>query len=124
MNQTYLAFYFAVCYNLSKRIIGGEYQMLIKGIVEEMFDKEAIVVFEEYNDVSFWFNRKDLPVDTQEGDIIDIETSDDFQIPAKHSIKEPYESDGMFRVVRIDHEENKRRDEAISRSLHKLHHGW
>jgi len=98
--------------------------MLIKGIVEEMFDNEAIVVLEEYNNTSFWLNLKDLPEDTQEGDIIDIETSNDFQIPTKHSIKEPYESDGMFRVVRIDHEENKRRDEAIRRSLHKLHHGW
>ena len=98
--------------------------MLIKGLVEEIFDNEAIVILEEYNDVSFWFNLKDLPEGTQEGDIIDIETPNDFQIPTKHSIKEPYESDGMFRCIRIDHEENKRRDEAIRRSLHKLHHGW
>ena len=98
--------------------------MLINGIVEEMFDNEAIVVLEEYNDVSFWFNFKDLPKGTQKGDIIDIEAPDDFQIPTRHSIKEPYESDDMFRSIRIDHGENKKRDEAICRSLHKLHHGW
>ena len=89
-----------------------------------MFDNEAIVVLEEYNDVSFWFNLKDLPEGTQEGDIIDIETPGDIHIPTKHSIREPYESDGMFRCIRIYHEENKRRDESIRRSLHKLHHGW
>jgi len=44
-----LVFHFAVCYNLLKYIIGGEDKMLIKGIIEEMFDNEAIVIFEEYN---------------------------------------------------------------------------
>lgn len=96
--------------------------MEIKGIIEEIFDNHAIVVFEDYNDVSFWFDVKDLPEGAREDDIIDIDVPDDFTIPKEHSLKEPYESNGLLKGIRIDHEENKRRDEAIRRVMRELGH--
>ena len=96
--------------------------MEIQGIVEEIFDNEAVVVLEDYNDVSFWFDLKDLPEGAREDDIIDIYAPDDVVIPTERSIKEPYESDGLFKGLRIDHEENKRWDEAIRRMLREFGH--
>jgi hypothetical protein len=100
----------------------GEPKMIIEGIIEEIFDKYAIVVFEDYNNVSFWFDIKDLPEDAREDDIIDIDVPDDFVIPTEHSLKEPYDSDGLLKGIRIDHEENKRRTEAIHQMLREFGH--
>ena len=96
--------------------------MLIKGLVEEIFDNYAIVIFEDYNNVSFWFDKKDLSEGTREDDVIDVYAPDDAVIPTERSIKEPYESNGLFKGIRIDHEENKRRDEAIRRKLREFGH--
>jgi hypothetical protein len=94
--------------------------MQIQGIIEEIFDNHAIVVFEDHNDVSFWFDVKDLPEGAREDDIIDIYVPDDFPIPTEHSLKEPYESHGLLKGIRIDHEENQRRAEAIRIVMRKL----
>ena len=96
--------------------------MLIKGLIEEIFDNYAIVIFEDYNNASFWFDIKDLPEGAREDDIIDIDVPDDFVIPTERSIKEPYESNGLLKGIRIDHEENKRRDEAIRQKLREFGH--
>jgi hypothetical protein len=96
--------------------------MEIKGIIEEVFDNEAIVVLEDYDDVTFWFDKKGLPEGAGEGDIIDIYVPDDVVIPTEHSLKEPYESDGQFQIIRIDHEEKERRIETIKRMRRELGH--
>jgi len=94
--------------------------MLIKGLVEEILDNYAIVVFEDYDDISFWFDKKDLPEGAREGVLIDIEAPDDAVIPTEHSIKEPYESNGLFRGIRVDYEETERRTEVSKNLLRKL----
>jgi len=96
--------------------------MLVKGIFEEMNDNDVIVVLEDYNNVSFWVALNDLPEGVQEGDIIDIEVPDDFQIPTERSLEEPYESEGRFRGVGIDHEETERRNAEVRRLLRELGH--
>jgi hypothetical protein len=96
--------------------------MEIKGIIEEIFNNYAIVVFEDYNNVSFWFDVKDLPEDAREGVIIDIYAPDDAVIPTEHSIKEPYESNGQFRGIRVDSEETERRLGIIRQKLREFGH--
>ena len=96
--------------------------MLIKAIIEEIFDNYAIVVFEEYDNVSFWFDVKDLPEDAREGVLMDVEAPDDAVIPTEHSIKEPYDSNGLFRCLRIDYEETNRRIEKMKQVLREFGH--
>lgn len=96
--------------------------MIIKGLIEEIFDNHAIVVFEDYDSVSFWFDVKDLPADAREGVLIDIEAPDDAVIPTEHSMKEPYESNGLLKGIRVDYEETERRTEAVKKVLRELGH--
>ena len=96
--------------------------MMIKGLIEEIFDNHAIVVLEDYNSVSFWFDVKDLPSDAREGVLIDIHAPDDTVIPTEHSLKEPYESNGLFRGIRVDYEETERRKEIIRQKLREFGH--
>jgi hypothetical protein len=96
--------------------------MLIKGIIEEIFDNHAIVVLEDYNEVSFWFDVKNLPEDAREGYIIDIHAPDDAVIPKEHSMKEPYESNGLLRGIRVDYEEMKRRKAIMRQKLREFGH--
>ena len=47
---------------------------------------------------------------------------DDAVFPTEQSIKEPYESNGLFRGIRIDYEETERRTELVRQNLRELGH--
>jgi hypothetical protein len=68
------------------------------------------------------FDIKDLPEDVREGVLIDIYAPDDAVFPTEQSIKEPYESNGLFRGIRIDYEETERRTELVRQNLRELGH--